>query len=263
MTQELVSIDLYAQFGFLKKPDINDGIYLSYNMLHKPALLGILGAIAGLKGYSIEGEMEPSDVPEYRKELEELKVAIQPLHSQNGNFSKEVIKYTNTVGYASEETGGVLIIDEQTLIRPSYRVYLLLDIDNELQLTLYDRLKNQEAEFIPYLGKNDHQLWWKNFWVWKILENEYKPNQNFRVDSIFIKPSGEKLQREARLVSYGEDSVRFMYFERLPEGWHLELPHYQLVEFLLTNYPLSPEVEISNLLKIQNDQNEQAIIQVF
>jgi len=260
---KLVSVDFYAQFGFLKKPDINDGIYLSYNMLHKPALLGILGAISGLKGYSIEGAMELSDVPEYRKKFEGLKVAIQPLCSQNGNFSKDVIKYTNTVGYASEETGGVLIIDEQTLIRPSYRVYFLLDIENKLQLTLNDRLKNREAEFIPYLGKNDHQLWWKNFQIWKILENDYRPSQKFRVDSIFIKPSDEKLQREVRRVSYGEDTVRFMYFERLPEGWHPELPHYQLAEFLLTNYPLSPEVEITNLLKIQNGQNEHAIIQVF
>lgn len=260
---KLISIDLHAQFGFLKKPDINDGIYLSYNMLHKPALLGILGAITGLKGYSTEGAMEPTDIPEYREEFEELKIAIQPLNSDNGNFSKEVIKYTNTVGYASEEQGGVLIVDEQTLICPSYRIYLLLDTGNEIQRVLLSRLENGEAEYIPYLGKNDHQLWWKNFQEWKILDEDYKPIQEFKIDSIFIKPSDEKLQREAGRVSYGEESVRFMYFERLPERWHAEMPHYKLAEFLLTNYPLLPEAGISNLIKIQNDKDEQIIIQVF
>ena len=48
--QKLISFDLKAEFGFFKKPDIND-IYLTYNMLHKPALLGILGAVIGLQGY--------------------------------------------------------------------------------------------------------------------------------------------------------------------------------------------------------------------
>ena len=45
---KLISFDLCADMGFLKKPDINEKIYLTYNMLHKPALLGILGAIIGL-----------------------------------------------------------------------------------------------------------------------------------------------------------------------------------------------------------------------
>ena len=43
--QRLISFDIQADFGFFKKPDYNDGVLLTYNMLHKPALLGILGAI--------------------------------------------------------------------------------------------------------------------------------------------------------------------------------------------------------------------------
>ena len=31
----LISFDLCAQMGFLKKTDINDGIYLTYNILSK------------------------------------------------------------------------------------------------------------------------------------------------------------------------------------------------------------------------------------
>lgn len=259
---KLISVDIHARFGFLKKPDINVGTYLTYNMLHKPALLGILGAIAGLKGYSIEGEMKPEDIPEYRAKLSELEIAITPLASDNGNFEKTVIKYTNTVGYASAEQGGVLIVDEQTLINPSYRIYLLLNNESELHQLLYNRLEKHKTEYVPYLGKNDHQLWWKNFQEWTVLKKDYKPKQNFKIKSIFIKPLGDKLPREKRPISLEED-VKFIYFERLPKGWQQDIPHYELDEFLFTNYPIKPKAKIPNLISIKNSGDEQDIIQLF
>lgn len=258
---QLVSITFQSQFGFLKKPDINDGIYITYNMLHKPALLGILGAILGLEGYKIEGTMKPDEIPEYRKKLEDLKIAIQPIHSANGNFSKHIIKYTNTVGYASGEPGGILIVDEQTLIKPSYRIFLLLDVENNnLHKKLFSNLQNQEAEYIPYLGKNDHQLWWNDFTEWEI-EN-FEPTENFVIDSVFIKQSDEQLKREKRRVSLGGKSFSYSYFERIPIGWQEKLPHYKLQEFMFTDFPVSPENEFENLLKIKNQQ-EELVIQIF
>ena len=65
--QRLISFDIQADFGFFKKPDYNDGVLLTYNMLHKPALLGILGAIIGLRGYQKKGEW-----PEYYQRLAPL-----------------------------------------------------------------------------------------------------------------------------------------------------------------------------------------------
>jgi CRISPR-associated protein Cas5h len=261
--EKLVSVDFQARFGFLKKPDINEGIYLTYNILHKPALLGILGAIAGLEGYKIEGEMKPSDIPQFREMLENLKVAIQPLNCENGNFSKDVIKYTNTVGYASEEEGGVLIVNEQTLINPAYRVYLLLNPYNEIHRNLESKLKNQEAEYIPYLGKNDHSLWWDNYQNWSVLDMDYVPIRDFKIDSIFIKTSDEQLERERSAFDLDGNAGSFMYFERLPRGWHSQMPHYVLNEFLLTDFPVSPKNKILGLLKINNEQGKQLVIQVF
>ena len=126
--QKLISFDLKAEMGFFKKPDINDGIYLTYNMLHKPALLGILGAIVGLKGHEKEGVL-----PEYYCTVRDLKVAVQPLASDNGNYTKEVITYNNGTGFASNEAGGNLIVKEQTLLKPSYRCYLLLNTNDETE----------------------------------------------------------------------------------------------------------------------------------
>lgn len=90
---KLISFDIFAEMGFFKKPDINSGVYLTYNMLHKPALLGILGAVIGLSGYKENGKL-----PEYYNILRELRVGIQPLNSDKGNYTKTVIKYNNGTG---------------------------------------------------------------------------------------------------------------------------------------------------------------------
>jgi CRISPR-associated protein Cas5h len=260
----LVSFDIEAQFGFLKKPDINEGIYLTYNLIHKPALLGIFGAILGLDGYNTEGAMKPNEIPLYRNKLSDLKLAIRPLNSANGNFSKQVIKYTNTIGYASEEQGGVLIVEEQTLIKPCYRIFLLLDIEsNEYHKGLLQRLKNNEAEYIPYLGKNDHQLWWYNFQEWEIEDDNYKSPEYFTIQSVFQKLAEERTKRQERRAGLNEMKFgSYIYFERLPVGWHAELPHYQLQEFIFTDFPVSPENKFGHLLKIKNHV-EQIVIEIF
>lgn len=250
--QKLISVDLYAHFGFLKKPDINESMYLTYNMLHKPALLGILGAICGLKGYNMEGQMKPSDVPEYRKKLEPIRVGIKPLRDTGGNFSKCVIRYINSVGYASEEEGGILIVDEQTLINPAFRVYLLLDSRIELHTLLNSRLEKREAKYIPYLGKNDHQLWWDNYSEWKF--EEFHPSKSYRINSAFLKNT--VLKGKDEFISL---SGTFMYFERLPIGFQEQLPHYDLQEFVYTDFEWTTELKPEGLIKLSDD----TIIQVF
>ena len=103
---KVISIDLKADFGFFKKPDTNDPIYLTFNMLHKPALLGILGAILGLMGFSEakkkvkKGKKNNEPVvidkeellPEYYRKLKNLKVGVKPIDDENGNFLKTVMK---------------------------------------------------------------------------------------------------------------------------------------------------------------------------
>ena len=146
--QKLISFDLKAEFGFFKKPDIND-IYLTYNMLHKPVLLGILGAIVGLQGYQKNGVF-----PQYYERLKHLKIGIKPLNDDKGNFSKNMVKYNNGTGFASNEAGGNLIITEQILIKPAYRCYVLLNLENEDEKALYDNIMSYKASFAIH-GKNE------------------------------------------------------------------------------------------------------------
>ncbi|NJL13852.1 MAG: type I-B CRISPR-associated protein Cas5, partial [Microscillaceae bacterium] len=187
--EKIISFDIKADFGFLKKPDTNEPIYITYNMLHKPALIGILGAIVGCKGYKtvldVNKKKSREYIPEYYEKLINLKIGIKPLNDENGNFPKTVIRYKNAVGYANLD-GGTIIIDEQTLIKPSYQCFILLDLENELQNKLYQNLRNYEAVYLPYLGKNDFSIWWENFQDY----GEPKPfdySSNFKVVSLIQK----------------------------------------------------------------------------
>lgn len=238
--QKLISFDLNADMGFLKKPDINDGIYLTYNMLHKPALLGILGAIAGLQGYQKNGVF-----PEYYQKLKHLQVGIAPLNSFNGNFTKDTVEYNNGTGFASSEAGGNLIIREQILIRPSYRCYLLLDMANELELILYERIIKHEAEFLPYMGKNDFSAWWDNVREYPV--KRFSVDGNYKVSSIFAKTDAVSgyIVKSMSLFSREAKIPVFVYLERLPIAFDERLFQYQYADFVYSNATFSREMDMS------------------
>ena len=117
---KLISFDVQADFAFFRKPETNNTINLSYNIIHKPAILGFLGAVLGLAGYQEKGKL-----PTYYELLKDVKVGVEPLQHEKGNFAKTNIKYTNTVGYANKGTN--FLTEELTLINPAYRIFLLLD----------------------------------------------------------------------------------------------------------------------------------------
>jgi CRISPR-associated protein Cas5h len=248
---KLISFDLYADMGFLKKPDINEKIYLTFNMLHKPCVLGVLGAIAGLKGFSKNNEF-----PEYYEKLKHIPIGIKPIgeHCENGNFTKNVTTYTNTIGFAN--TDGNLIVSEQTLINPAFRIFLLLDDENEIEKLLYQRISNQEAEYIPYLGKNDYSVWWckddiknengeiifQGIRNYELLEDEF--NKDYKIESVFIKKRAvvDSVVEDDSDDDFGEfefaDFGSYMYFEKLPTEYCTKLYQYKYADFALTDSKL-------------------------
>lgn len=223
---KLVSFDLKADFGFFKKPDINN-IYLTYNMLHKPAVLGILGAIVGLQGFQ-----ENSILPVYYQKLKHLKIGISPLSSFNGNFTKHFVKYTNTTGMASKEEGGNLIIEEQVLIKPEYRCYLLLNIEDRLENDLYSNLKSYRAEFLPYMGKNDFSAWWENFKEYESFD-VFGFDKDYKVATLFRKEEAvsDYLVKAIGFAAMGNEPVS-LYFEKLPVVYDETLYQYRYEDFV-------------------------------
>ncbi|WP_461634306.1 type I-B CRISPR-associated protein Cas5 [Labilibaculum euxinus] len=267
--EKLISFDIKADFGMLKKPDTNEPVYLTFNMLHKPALLGILGAIAGLKGFQKNGEL-----PEYFEKLKNIRVGIMPLpknenseksYHENGNFTKTIIKYNNTTGMASEETGGNLIIAEQTLIAPAFRCFVLLDETIKEQKKLTTNLLSYQSEFVPYLGKNDCSLWWEN--AKEVAYTDFTPNGDFKIDSLFVKEEAVKNGKKSPRYIPGQirslENLPFMFFENLPVSYlGKPLFQYDYKPFAFTNYELKEEYTLPDSLSlIKLKSNE--IIQLF
>lgn len=234
-------------------------------MLHKPSLLGILGAIIGEKGFQKHGEM-----PEYYRKLKGLKVSIAPLeengktYHENGNFVKTVIKYNNTTGLASEEEGGNLMVIEQALVAPAFKCWILLNLENETEAKLYSYLKENKAEYLPYMGKNEFSLWWDNFEEYAY--EPLSPNEEFQINSLFIKEETVKDGKINVRFCPGVLSVtgnKYMYFERLPIGY-IESPlfQYEYKDFAFTNWNLKQDYVLPEsypLYKLSNNE----IIQLF
>lgn len=287
MRQTLISFDLRADFGVFKKPDVNEGLQLTFNLLHKPALLGILGAIAGLEGYQRQGIF-----PVYYNKFRDLRVGIEPLGHDKGNFVKTVIKYTNTVGYANAD--GNLIVTEQTLRQPAYRVYLLLDLDIEEQAQLYDRIRAGEAEYLPYFGKNECTAWWEAESVREYDFEPFVPTGDFQVGSAFVRDEPVRSQRVVKpLVSFAlrqtVNTASFAYFERLPIDFFvgdlseaekadlfsgteqqedrkirpLKFVQYELAEIAFTDWTLRQDSIMPDLFQLKSSGDSPKIIQLF
>ncbi|QGY47491.1 type I-B CRISPR-associated protein Cas5 [Maribellus comscasis] len=279
----VISFDLHADMGFLKKPDINEKVYLTYNMLHKPCVLGILGAIVGLQGFTKNKEF-----PNYYKKLKSIPIGIKPIGSycDNGNFSKIVIKYNNATCFANKGIEGnpnvqaILNIAEQTLIRPAYRIFLLLDLEKENEQTLYNRIRQQEASFIPYLGKNDYSAWWYKEDVktddgailfqgvkeYNILQDEFK--DNYKIETVFVKqkPVVESVVEEGEEDDFSDnfqisDFGTYVYFEKLPLKYNEQLYQYDYADFALTDSKLKVgSLPTENLYHIQEQDSRQRFV---
>ncbi|MDJ1473780.1 CRISPR-associated protein Cas5 [Xanthocytophaga flava] len=257
--EKLVSFDLKANFGFLKKPDYNDGLLLSYNMLHKPALLGILGAILGLSGYQQKGIF-----PEYYEKLKDLPIGIEPLNHEKGNFQKTSVKYSNTVGYANSD--GNLLIEETMLIHPAYRCYLLLSMSNSDHAKLYDYLKEGKAEYIPYMGKNEFQIWWIDESTGENTFQEYNfnsgssSNTTLPILTFFRKTINVRENTEDdSMANYNPfefvfSPETFMYFERLPIRFDAELRQYKLEDYAYSNMHLKAGVQLPHIYYLSSKE---------
>jgi CRISPR-associated protein Cas5h len=252
MKQSLISFDLRAGFGVFKKPDVNEGLQMTFNMLHRPALLGILGAIAGLEGYQEKGVF-----PAYYQKLRGLPVGIEPLDHEKGNFTKTVIKYTNTVGYANKD--GNLIITEQTLCSPAYRCYLLLDLDDPVHALLNERIQAGEAEYLPYFGKNECSAWWdvEDFRAYQFSSD--KPGESFPIATIFRKDNlrvRDEKENEINVFDFFDFSPApgyYLYFERLPVDFDERMFQYRIGEFAFINFPVKPNASIDNLYFLKDE----------
>ena len=209
----VLKFDLKGKTAFFKSPEVNL-CYFTYAALDC-VLLGIFGAIMGYKGYNNGYDV----YPEYYERLQHLKVSIIP-GEERGVFDKKFQNFNNSVGYASQEQGGNLIVREQWLENPKWTIYVSLNSDESLKLA--DMIKNRECVYMPYLGKNDHPAVIENV---EILSIEKTEAENQRIHS--LAPADD--------LEFDWDDALYRYEEYLPSALTERTNQYQMKKFVLTD----------------------------
>ena len=149
---QALEFEIRAEFGIFRRPDKQEPS-LTYNFIPKSTVLGMCGAILGLSGF---GDPDKNKRREFINRLKHLKIAVSPIYdppNQPRPFLKTFVQFINYHGYGNVD--GSLIIKEQLLIRPAFRIAIIGTEDDKNLIELARRLKSQEAVFRPYMGKNE------------------------------------------------------------------------------------------------------------
>lgn len=235
---KVLKFTLSGRTAFFKKPDVNSYYYFTYGNIHKVALLGLLGAILGYKGYNQQKREGQAIYPEFYEKLRDIKVSIVPRRLK-GYIPKKIQTFNNSVGYASQERGGNLIVKEQWLEDPIWDIYILIKGEGEIELA--DRITNRKFKYIPYLGKNDHIA---NITDAEIIEDANKLDNIDRIDSLFIKDYFEYEEYEDNPFDFEVEYIPiFKYQEMLPIGLEETTNKYELETFVYTNSALKSVVD--------------------
>lgn len=189
---------LSGKTGFFKQPDVNTYLYYTYGQIHRVALLGLLGAIVGYKGYNEKGREK---YPEFYKKLKDLKISIVS-EGNDGIFDKKLQIFNNSTAFASNEEGGNLIVKQVWLENPSWLIYVFLDNDQSELIKEY--ILNKKTIFTPYLGTNDHMA---NISNCKIVDIG-KSDENI-IDSLFL-AEDFKLRLKSKMYKYEENLPFFL-----------------------------------------------------
>lgn len=228
---------LSGRSAFFKKPEVNSYYYFTYGQIHKVALLGMFGAVLGYQGYGqkvwkSKEKKSPLVVesPEFYERLKDIKVSVVP-KNRKGYIPKKVQYFNNSVGYASQEQGGNLIVKEQWLENPKWEIYVLIDCEEAQRLA--DFVVDQRCIYIPYLGKNDHMADIKEAVVVELAQNENK--------EIFLSSLYPKDQARILLPDDDDDEEEmdgFKYEETLPVGLDEYTNLYTYRVFCFTDFKL-------------------------
>ena len=262
---KILKFTLSGRNAFFKKPDVNSILYYSYGNIHKVALLGLFGAILGYDGYNkmkfhnqnIKNKKNKKEegiiYPEFYDKLKDIKISISP--NNEGYFEKKVQVFNNSVGYASKEQGGNLIIKEQWLEYPSWDIYFR--VCDEVSESLANSILNRKTIYIPYLGKNDHIANMENIKLFKesdieILKNCLNIDCLFKENMFVINNYDEDDESD----EYDEDCdytyvPKFKYQERLPIALESQTNLYIMQKFIFTNMNLKKTEDI-DIFKIEN-----------
>ena len=229
---------LSGNSAFFKDNVINT-VYLTYGNIHRVALLGMLGAILGYGGYSKQNDMlkkknkKKPDYPEFYEKLKDIKISIVS-NGKNGYFNKKLQTFNNSVGYASKEEGGNLIVKQFWLENPSWDIYILLDCDEAKKIA--DYIQNRKAIYLPYLGSNDHLA---NIMDVEIIDIEEKmSSEDETIEILSMIKDSDISEKKKNVFSIDKNSIRddiYKYSEYLPVTLSKNLNQHEKEKMTITN----------------------------
>lgn len=254
---KILKFTLSGKSAFFKKPDVNSNLYFTYGNVHKIALTGIFGAILGYGGYNSMNikrifnkkstEKDKGEFPEFYEKLRNLKISITP-NGEKGFISKKVQVFNNSVGYASKEQGGNLIVKEQWLENPSWDIYLIMD--NEESEKIAKSIVEHKCVYTPYLGKNYHIADIGSIEIFK--EEQIKIlNETEKLDCLYLKNDFRLNIEEDDFDDFSDDDIeeKFKYEEKLPYELEKNTNMYIVKSFVYTNINIKKctDTEIYNV----------------
>ena len=235
---EALKFTVSGNSAFFKDNVINT-VYLTYGNIHRVALLGMFGAILGYGGYSKQNDMlkkknkKKPDYPEFYEKLKDIKISIVS-NGKNGYFNKKLQTFNNSVGYASKEEGGNLIVKQFWLENPSWDIYILLDCDEAKKIA--DYMQNRKAIYLPYLGSNDHLA---NIMDVEIIDIEEKmSSEDETIEILSMIKDSDISEKKKNIFSIDKNSIRddiYKYSEYLPVTLSKELNQYEKEKMTITN----------------------------
>ncbi|HML32872.1 MULTISPECIES: type I-B CRISPR-associated protein Cas5b [Sporomusa] len=231
MNIQAVKFRLSGEAACFRKPDVNEQVYFTYNNIHRVALLGLLGAILGLRGYRNNRlfEEEQPGFPEFYEKLAGIRLALIP-EAERGYFTKKVQYFNNSVGYASKELGGNLQVFEQWLEKPAWTVYLTR---GTVAPVLWDKLiaylTGQKCVYIPYLGKNDFPAVIEQATVCELAAPVSR-------GPLFINSLFPGALEDIDDTETQEDQQAYIFSERAPVALQPKHNFYIFQQILFTNY---------------------------
>lgn len=223
---------LQGKTAFFKKPEVNSYYYFTFGNVHKVALLGIFGAVLGYGGYTQQYNQNAKKkglekgYPEFYERLSQINLSICP-NAERGFFEKKIQYFNNSVGYASKEQGGNLIVKEQWLENPAWTIYVLLDSEEADKLA--EEMMNKRCVYTPYLGKNDHLADIADVHITEVCEQK---SGEGKINSLFIKENAEIVVGRSQ---WGKMGMSYKYQENLPYKLDEWTNNYILNSFIYTD----------------------------
>ena len=243
---KVLKFKLGGQFAFFKNPEVNSNCYFTFNNIHKIALMGILGAILGLKGYNQQGDNE---YPEFYEKLKGLKLAIVPNRDVCPN--KKMQTFNNSTMFhnkGSDSFGANLIVIEEWIENPSWDIYLQINEDSEIENELLSRITESRYIYVPYLGKNDHFANITDVEVFSEDNMKVVEDSEFKLNSFYL--NGE--YKEAMDDFFDEGDNIFRYREYLPFNLSSQTNHY---EYKMVEYSTGQVEPVGDSIKTYNIKN--------